>query len=1327
MNDKQLIKILMLFLLISTFCIPNFVFGDSRKIMKFKSTDNITMIKKKIRHNNFQFSVKENWVFNMSPEDKQRFYGRHPSNQIKLRTQNKGLGPVAKYLDHELPESFDLRSINQKTYIGPIRNQDFCGSCYSFAAIAAAEAVYNLKNNKFDSNCSDFSEAYLAFCLSDFFSGFDGCGGADYNYDELEALTLHGVINESDFPYDSLNNSCQLNVSDTVPQTIFDSWNRIPCNDIDAIKAAIMIYGGVVAAVEVIPAFEAYDSGIYEDSYKECDDTDSDCFNTYTNHSVSLVGWNDNGDIEKDGYWILRNSWGEEWGENGYMKIQYNSAAVACAVAYLAYESQVPKVITKKADNITCHSADLTGIIYPNGNDINYYFEYGETENYGEQTELFEITSSSDSIPVTIRVNNLRPKTTYHFRLVAHIKDDSKILNSNEKIFDTFQPDIKINKTDSFDISSTSGKTVSQSFVISNSSNSCGELEYSIKLENNGSYHINKSRYKKILRSVDLVNVQPEVIKSKKMRSMNTSNMNLSKSSKIKLSDAAFTKMSSSFASSIHIAILGTDNINFLLDLQNSLLETGYFASVTVIDISFFTPNYSELQLFQSVLLFTTYQYADPVMLGNALADYVDHKGGVVSMLFEVSSFEPEKYSVQGRWKDDNYCVIPRGIIKLNKSSLGEIHNQSHFIMNNVKNFIGGEYSFRPDSLQLSENSERIADWKDGAPLIASKVINGSRIVDLGFYPNSENGENWDPESDGIDIIANSLYWVSNDTPWITIENASGTITNGQSENITISCHSTTNIPTDYKANIIIRHNANNMENPVVIPVNFYSNPIKPPELVTYTDKIRALVRKGKTVTKKMKIENLGDQSLKWSMSTFCGSSKYKWGDSDSDNDIKFKWIDISKTGNNVDKLSDDNVIGPYSIGFQFPYFDKKYQTFYISSNGYITIGDSTNKTKWTNRKIPDSDTPNNMVAWFWDDLRPGKNTQVYYQTIENKLIIQFNHFERYADKGDITAEIILHSDGSILMQYKRIDEVKINSCSIGIENEDGTNGLGVLFNKKYLHENLAIKIFKANSCSWLSGTPMTGKLEKNKSNTISIKINATNLDEGEYEGRLEIQSNDPEKKFVVIPVTISVSSAETSKMECFNNYQCVKGFYCEKKAGECLGMGYCVEKPSICYFNYLPVCGCDMFTYPNACSAASQGASILHGGRCEDFYINNFSTSKKFEAKKPTISFDYTPSYNNRLKNLKGRVENVTWKNYGVAVFIYVNGWYNKPYNNKPLTQINNNGKWVCDITTKGGDHKAKQIAAFLVPNDYKIPILNGSDILPKELYNYPYTIIER
>jgi hypothetical protein len=109
-----------------------------------------------------------------------------------------------------------------------------------------------------------------------------------------------------------------------------------------------------------------------------------------------------------------------------------------------------------------------------------------------------------------------------------------------------------------------------------------------------------------------------------------------------------------------------------------------------------------------------------------------------------------------------------------------------------------------------------------------------------------------------------------------------------------------------------------------------------------------------------------------------------------------------------------------------------------------------------------------------------------------------------------------------------------------------------------------------------------------------------------------------------------------------------------------------------------------------------------------------------------PWIEFTFVPPYGS-TQNLRGRVGCVIPADYKVAVFIYVAGWWNKPYWASPLTPIAPDGTWVTDITTGGNDPLATQIAAFLVPNGYVPPQLGGASSLPTELFAFPYVIVER
>jgi len=268
-----------------------------------------------------------------------------------------------------LPTAFDWRNYNGRKYIGDPRDQGNCGSCYAFGATAAAEGTYNYATGKYDSNVADFSESYIAWCLGSmaaYKSHFSGCNGADYGYYELQALCDIGTIAESYFPYsDADNQSCPA-AATNAPKIKFKNWYRVTCNDITAIKTAIMTYGVVDAAVYVTNSFSNYTGGIFTDSYTTC--SSSPCYNTPTNHAIALVGWGY--DATYGDYWILRNSWGPGWGEGGYMRIKATSARVACAVSYIVYEddgTSAPTVTTNTVSSIGDNSAVCGGNITSNG------------------------------------------------------------------------------------------------------------------------------------------------------------------------------------------------------------------------------------------------------------------------------------------------------------------------------------------------------------------------------------------------------------------------------------------------------------------------------------------------------------------------------------------------------------------------------------------------------------------------------------------------------------------------------------------------------------------------------------------------------------------------------------------------------------------------------------------------------------------------------------------------------------------------------------------------------------------------------------------------
>ena len=302
----------------------------------FGPDDSLETIREKIAQNGYHFTVAETWVSALPTAQREAMRSRGRIPETAARSNRVASAADLPRLA-SLPAAFDWRNNNGKSFIGPIRNQGSCGSCYAFAAAAAAEGAFNVATRRTGANVANFSEQYLAFCLGShgsYTDHFDGCDGADYSYTELYALTVEGITTEAAMPYAGRDTQ---DCSQTgLPRTVFSGWGRVNCQDMTAIKTAILAIGPVDAAVLTTSAFDRYTGGVFQDGQTTCLSSDGLCSNTPTDHAIALVGWND-GDAATPGHWILRNSWGTTWGEAGYMRIAYNAAKVSCAVAYLTY------------------------------------------------------------------------------------------------------------------------------------------------------------------------------------------------------------------------------------------------------------------------------------------------------------------------------------------------------------------------------------------------------------------------------------------------------------------------------------------------------------------------------------------------------------------------------------------------------------------------------------------------------------------------------------------------------------------------------------------------------------------------------------------------------------------------------------------------------------------------------------------------------------------------------------------------------------------------------------------------------------------------------
>lgn len=220
---------------------------------------------------------------------------------------------------------FDWRNVSGVNYVSPVRNQGSCGSCYAFAAMGSLEARIRVKSkNKLQPilstqdvvSCSQYSQG----CEG----GFPYLTGGKYAMD-------FGVVEESCFPYTAKETPCSQRCSN--PESV---WRSLDYHYIGGYYGActeplmrqeIKANGPIAVSFMVYPDLHNYKGGIYRHV------TDVVTFNPFelTNHVVVIVGW---GEENGQPYWIVKNSWGNTWGENGYFRIA--RGVDECAIESLA-------------------------------------------------------------------------------------------------------------------------------------------------------------------------------------------------------------------------------------------------------------------------------------------------------------------------------------------------------------------------------------------------------------------------------------------------------------------------------------------------------------------------------------------------------------------------------------------------------------------------------------------------------------------------------------------------------------------------------------------------------------------------------------------------------------------------------------------------------------------------------------------------------------------------------------------------------------------------------------------------------------------------------
>jgi len=218
---------------------------------------------------------------------------------------------VEEIIAHELPETVDWRD---KGYVTPVKDQKQCGSCWAFSATGSMEGAHFKKTGKLVS----LSEQNLVDCVTKDY----GCGGGlpidAFDY----VISNHGIDTESSYPYTARDGHCHFSASTT--GATFSKAVSVQSYSEAELKKAVATVGPVSVGIDASDfTFQLYQSGVYYSS---------SCSSHQLDHGVLAVGYGtDNG---KD-YWLVKNSWGLNWGMHGYIKMSRNRNN-NCGIATMA-------------------------------------------------------------------------------------------------------------------------------------------------------------------------------------------------------------------------------------------------------------------------------------------------------------------------------------------------------------------------------------------------------------------------------------------------------------------------------------------------------------------------------------------------------------------------------------------------------------------------------------------------------------------------------------------------------------------------------------------------------------------------------------------------------------------------------------------------------------------------------------------------------------------------------------------------------------------------------------------------------------------------------
>jgi len=270
----------------------------------------------------------------------------------------------------DLPTEVDWR---KRGVVTPVKDQGRCGSCWAFGTVEQVESYYALANN---GSQTVLAPQQLVSCMDNpnQCGGTGGCSGATAELG-MGYISQYGLVKESDLPYESGTSgddeTCPSDL--THPEVKVQDFGLVPSNDVEAVKKHLATVGPLAVNVDA-SSFALYTGGVFHgcDYSKDID----------INHVVQLVGYGTD-DSGLGDYWLIRNSWGPNWGEDGYIRVKRESTEVC------GFDSRPQDGVGCHGQTDTVRVCGMCGILYDTVYPIGVYKVKNSDESMGNSLDQF--------------------------------------------------------------------------------------------------------------------------------------------------------------------------------------------------------------------------------------------------------------------------------------------------------------------------------------------------------------------------------------------------------------------------------------------------------------------------------------------------------------------------------------------------------------------------------------------------------------------------------------------------------------------------------------------------------------------------------------------------------------------------------------------------------------------------------------------------------------------------------------------------------------------------------------------------------------------------